>query len=46
MDMVALDKGVLLLIRLNFGSKYDEQIAEMLDYVDRLEQEGVFNGKI
>ena len=27
-----------------FGEKYDDAIAEMMDYVDRLEQEGKING--
>ena len=27
-------------LRDKFGDKYDDAIVEMLDYVDRLEQEG------
>lgn len=31
-------------IRDKFGDKYDDAIAEMLEYVDKLEQEGKING--
>ena len=31
-------------IRDKFGDKYDDAIAEMLKYVDKLEQEGKLNG--
>ena len=31
-------------IREKFGDKYDDAIAEMLDYVEQLEQEGKING--